>query len=352
MPESNQGNQVQKSTVKGWYGDGKKFTVTHYSYAVEDDPFYAAHDQSDLVEVPELDNRKFTRGFLGIDKNGAVLPAKKNVGVTMQGSGQTSKGDYIMYVKGGKKKGSKAKFKYGRGGKFAQVTRPYEQIAVDPKVISKGSKVYVELYDRVMSADDIGSKIKGKHIDIFVGAKTYGEVKKLSGKKSSRLGIVDKKTATGGADIPTKAPAQKKEQIKKEQPKNAKVHKDGALHTISRGETLASIAKDYDVPGGYKALAEYNGIANPKLLHVGQEIVIPAKGNVSVKAPRPAMAPNPKAVQAPSGLFEHTVAKGETLAAIAKQYKVPGGYRAIVNANNLRNPNSLHIGQKLRIPKD
>jgi LysM repeat protein len=44
----------------------------------------------------------------------------------------------------------------------------------------------------------------------------------------------------------------------------------------------------------------------------------------------------------------HTVAPGETLTAIARRYGVT--VAAIVEANDLANPNSISVGQKLTIP--
>lgn len=44
----------------------------------------------------------------------------------------------------------------------------------------------------------------------------------------------------------------------------------------------------------------------------------------------------------------HVLQKGETLYAISRRYKVPAD--AIMSVNNLRNPDSLKAGQKLRIP--
>lgn len=46
----------------------------------------------------------------------------------------------------------------------------------------------------------------------------------------------------------------------------------------------------------------------------------------------------------------HTVARGETLSAIAAAYRVNS--RAIIQANNLSNPDNLRVGQKLVIPGD
>lgn len=47
--------------------------------------------------------------------------------------------------------------------------------------------------------------------------------------------------------------------------------------------------------------------------------------------------------------YEHTVESGQTLSAIAAAYGV--STRAIIDANNLTNPNQLRVGQKLFIPE-
>ena len=41
-------------------------------------------------------------------------------------------------------------------------------IAVDPSVIPYGSKVYIPEFDKVFTAEDCGSAIKGNRIDIFM----------------------------------------------------------------------------------------------------------------------------------------------------------------------------------------
>lgn len=66
--------------------------------------------------------------------------------------------------------------------------------------------------------------------------------------------------------------------------------------------------------------------------------------------PRTASAPTPSAVRrggAQEG-YEHVVEAGQSLSAIAAAYGV--SVREIVEANNLSNPNSLRVGQKLFIP--
>jgi uncharacterized protein YvpB len=48
----------------------------------------------------------------------------------------------------------------------------------------------------------------------------------------------------------------------------------GTVHVTQPGETLSAIANQYDTT--WQALAEHNHIANPNLIHVGQEIAIPS----------------------------------------------------------------------------
>ncbi|QHI70901.1 LysM peptidoglycan-binding domain-containing protein [Tichowtungia aerotolerans] len=47
--------------------------------------------------------------------------------------------------------------------------------------------------------------------------------------------------------------------------------------------------------------------------------------------------------------YEHVVQRGETLSAIAKAYNVTA--KAIIEANKIKNPNRLSVGQKLFIPE-
>ena len=47
------------------------------------------------------------------------------------------------------------------------------------------------------------------------------------------------------------------------------------VYTVKSGDTLSKIASKFNVSGGYQALAKYNGIANPNIIHVGQKIRIP-----------------------------------------------------------------------------
>lgn len=46
-------------------------------------------------------------------------------------------------------------------------------------------------------------------------------------------------------------------------------------YTVKQGDSLSSIAKRYNVSGGYLRLAQMNGISSPYIIKVGQELKVP-----------------------------------------------------------------------------
>lgn len=56
----------------------------------------------------------------------------------------------------------------------------------------------------------------------------------------------------------------------------------GTIYTVQRGDTLTYIAQKYGTT--YQALADYNGIKNPSLIYVGQQIKIPGQSGGTLKA--------------------------------------------------------------------
>lgn len=93
------------------------------------------------------------------------------------------------------------------------------------------------------------------------------------------------------------------------------------VYVVKAGDSLSKIAAKYNTT--YKKLAEYNNIANPNLIRVGQKIKIP-------------------------GTKVHVVQRGETLSGIAAKYKTT--YQVLAKYNNISNPSLIRVGQQIKIP--
>jgi LysM repeat protein len=102
-------------------------------------------------------------------------------------------------------------------------------------------------------------------------------------------------------------------------------------HTVTRGETLASIAARYGTTPS--ALAKANGIANPNRIYVGTRLTVPTADT---------------AAAAPAAASSYTVKRGDTLGNIASA----GGttIATVLSLNSIKNPNLIRIGQVLAMP--
>jgi len=116
----------------------------------------------------------------------------------------------------------------------------------------------------------------------------------------------------------------------------------GQTHVVQPGENLFRIALKYGV--SVSALSSVNGIVNPTMVYVGQTLIIPAGNAGSAAPPQPIQ---PGAPVAGSG-GRHVVATGENLFRIAMRYGLTTAQLAA--ANGIVNPNSVYVGQVLRIP--
>jgi LysM repeat protein len=108
----------------------------------------------------------------------------------------------------------------------------------------------------------------------------------------------------------------------------------GCYYIVRRGDTLFSIARRFGTTIG--AIAQANGLSNPRYIRAGQRLVIPSAC--------PAYAPPP----AVSGATVYIVRRGDTLYSIARRYHTT--VTAIVWANGIANPHRIWVGQRLVIP--
>jgi LysM repeat protein len=110
----------------------------------------------------------------------------------------------------------------------------------------------------------------------------------------------------------------------------------GGTYTVSRGDTLSSIASRHGTT--VNALVQANGLHNPRYIYAGQRLVIRGGG-----------ASAPAGGQATStGGAVYTVRRGDTLSSIASRHGTTAS--AIARANGLANPSYIYAGQRLSIP--
>jgi LysM repeat protein len=126
---------------------------------------------------------------------------------------------------------------------------------------------------------------------------------------------------------------------------------DGFWYTVRAGDYRSAIAARFGVT--VTAIVQANNITNPNLIRVGQQLWIPGAG-----APAPTASPTPtgtseptatpQPTETPAGGFYYTVRSGDTLSGIAARFGTT--VTAIMQANNITNPNLIRVGQQLWIP--
>ncbi|MFU8773490.1 MAG: LysM peptidoglycan-binding domain-containing protein, partial [Anaerolineales bacterium] len=110
------------------------------------------------------------------------------------------------------------------------------------------------------------------------------------------------------------------------------------VYTVREGDTLDSIARQFNLT--IQEIMTRNPELDPDLINVGQRIVIPATSELEGIS-----TPLPEDFQ---GMVEYQIVSGDTLFDIAIRYNTT--VEAIVQANQLANPDDIMVGDILRIP--
>lgn len=116
----------------------------------------------------------------------------------------------------------------------------------------------------------------------------------------------------------------------------------GTPHTVRRGETLSAIALQHRMT--WRELADFNSIADPNSIRVGQTILIPPAPGAA--APAPAVTPRAAAPVAGDG--HYVVQPGDNLTVIARRHNTT--VSALRQVNNLTS-DTIRVGQRLTLPQ-
>ena len=111
-------------------------------------------------------------------------------------------------------------------------------------------------------------------------------------------------------------------------------------YTVKKGDSLWRIAREHNV--SLNDLVEANNIANPRLIHIGQVLVIPGQDSGSGSS-----GGGSSSSPSPGGSDVYVVVRGDSLSKIARRFGTT--VSALVAANNISNPSLIHVGQKIAV---
>lgn len=106
------------------------------------------------------------------------------------------------------------------------------------------------------------------------------------------------------------------------------VQSSDTTYIVQAGDTLSEIAQRFGTT--YQHLADINGIANPNLIHVGQEIRIDGSEPTSNASEE-----------------YYTIQSGDTLSGIAECYGTT--WQWLAEVNGIDNPNLIYPGKTIRV---
>ena len=112
-------------------------------------------------------------------------------------------------------------------------------------------------------------------------------------------------------------------------------NKGKKIHIVKTGDTISSISKTYSI--SKELIIKLNKLNNENYIYVGQNLIISESTDNSPKQ---------------LGLINnyHIVQIGENLTDISSKYNLNLGY--LIKINNLKNPDSIEVGEKLFLGKN
>ena len=107
------------------------------------------------------------------------------------------------------------------------------------------------------------------------------------------------------------------------------------IHIVKSGETILSISKFYSI--NKDLIIKLNNLKNENYIYVGQNLII--------------SEPTENSKQQSDLINNHHIVQiGENLTEISNKYKLNLGY--LVEINNLKNPDSIKVGEKILLSKN
>ena len=119
------------------------------------------------------------------------------------------------------------------------------------------------------------------------------------------------------------------------------------IYVVEAGDTLGQVAVNTNTT--IEAIAQLNGITNPRRIFVGQRLRIPSASGTPVSPAPASVQPQATPTPLPTAVpVTHFVQPGDTLYGIAARYGVSIVELALLNG--IANYNQLSVGQVLTIP--
>lgn len=116
-------------------------------------------------------------------------------------------------------------------------------------------------------------------------------------------------------------------------------------HVVARGDTLYSIAREYEI--ALDVLNRANGLTNASLIHIGDELTVPGCGAAT---PQPVLESTTAVDDATTACVQqdYVIQPGDNLYRLSLRFGV--SLRTLQNTNNISNIHHVVAGEKLVIP--